>query len=157
MNYKGEIQYVRYYTAGSAAQKLVSRQDKHPQAKFVRTAAKPVRKVTLRIDPFALVGTAIAVVMVIGVLVGFFRVNRTNRTVAAMESHIAAVQAENSALKTQFEQGYDINEIKTAAHSMGLVPVEQVKHIRITVTEPEPEQKPGFWEELWEDIRELFA
>lgn len=156
-DYKGEVQYVRYYTAGSAAPKLASRSEKKPKVKYTRTVPKPVRRVRLLIDPFALVGTVIAVVMAVCVLVGFLQVNRANQTVAAMESHIAAVQAENRALAEEFEAGYDMEEVKTVASAMGLVPEDAVRHIRVHVEEPVPQPEPGFWAQLWEDLQELFA
>ena len=156
-NYKGEVQYVRYYTAGNAAPKLAAKPVSHTPTKVFRKEPKPVRRIRLLIDPYALVGTAVAVVMVLFILAGCFQVDRANRTVAAMETHISAVKAENAALAEAYEQGYDIEEIKTAAAAMGLIPVEDAEHIRIHVAEPVTPPEPGFWEELWAELRELFA
>ncbi len=156
--YKGKVQYVRFYTAGSAAQKLETRVDqKVSRAKAPRPAAPQVRKAPLVVEPYALIGTVIAVVMVVCVAFGFFEVNRANSRKAAMETYIQTVAAENQALQKQYEQGYDPDTVRITAEAMGLVPVEQVRHIKVSIVEPLAEPEPTFWESLWEDIKELFA
>lgn len=158
MNYKGEIQYVRFYTAGNAVQKLETRADqKSGHRKNGRSAANPVRKAPRVIEPFALAGTVIAVVMAVGVVFGFIQMNRVSRQKAAMENYIEAVTAANQSLQTQYEQGYDLEEVRITAEAMGLVPEDQVQHIKISVVEPVVEPEPTFWESLWGEIQELFA
>lgn len=159
MNYKGEIQYVRFYTAGSAAQKLETRVEKKAvqTTKTPRPAANPVRKTPFVIEPFALVGTAVAVVMAVCVAFGFFRVNRVNSQKAAMENYIKTVTEEIQSLQMDYEQGYDPDEVRLTAEAMGLVPMDQVQHIKVSIVEPMAQPEPTFWEALWGDIQELFA
>ncbi len=158
MNYKGEIQYVRFYTAGSAAQKLETRvEKKSPPKKMPRPTPAPVVKTPVVIEPYAIIGTVVAVVMVALVILGFFHLNRISRHRAAMEKYIESVTAENQTLQMQYEQGYDLEKVRDTAEAMGLVPVDQVKHIKVAIVEPVKEREPSFWEAVWEDIQELFA
>lgn len=151
---KDEIQYVRYYAVGTAARKLEPEQEQRRKA---RPAAKPKEeRIPIPFDLVAVFGTAVAVVMILCVLVGFAQVNRVNDQIAAMEQHISALKNENYVLQKEYESSYDLEQIRIAAEAMGLVPIEQVQHITIHIPEPDPAAELSWWEEMWNDFKGMF-
>ena len=165
MRYKGEIRYVRYYTPGAAARKVRTASPEKPRPAEMPRASQPVQQPAARqkkagalvVEPFAMVGTAVAVVLVILVAVGCFRLYQTQTREAAMADYIATLSAENEALDKQYHSGYDPEEVRKTAEALGLVPKDQVKHIHVEVHQPVPEPEPTFWESFWAEVRELFA
>ena len=149
-----DIQYVRYYSAGSAARKLELPEKKNPKPK---PTAKQMAKPLLRVDGLAAVGTAVAAIMLVCMVIGFIRVCHTNAQVQKLESYVARLEVENKNLRTEYAHGYDLEEIRIAAQSMGLVPEEQVRHITVSVAEPEVQVQPTWWQDLWENMKALFA
>ena len=151
---RDEVQYIRYYAVGTAARKL-----EPAPAKKKRTLpvpkAKPEPKV-IAFDPVAIFGTAVAVVMILCVLIGFAQVNRVNDQIVQMEQTIAQLKSTNYEKQKEYDSKVDLDEIRAAADAMGLVPVEQVRHITISVPEPVAEETPGWWETLWQKFLNLF-
>lgn len=149
-----DIQYIRYYTPGSAAEKvelpkIVKKQPK-PKAEKAKT---PV----LQIDGLAAVGIVVAAVMLLCMLMGFVQACAINRQVQDLEVYISKLEVQQENLRTEYEHGYNLDEIRLAAQSMGLVPVEQVQHITISVPESENTVELTWWEALLENIKEIFA
>ena len=145
-----EIQYVRYYAYGSAAVKA----QPEPQRRR-RAEAQPVPKaepIPVPFSPVAVFGTVVAVVMLLCVLVGFAQLNRLNDEIRVMETYISSLKSENYALNKEYHAGYDLDEIRTAAESMGLVPIEQVEHITIHIPEPEVVEELPWWQQIWNDF-----
>ena len=158
MNYKGEIQYVRFYTAGSAAEKLAPKAEKKVhRSRMPAPAAQSAPRPKLVIEPFALAGTAIALVLAILVVCGVQQVYQVSRQQAAVSQYVSTLLTENAALQTKYDQSYDLETVRNTAQSEGLVPVEQVRHIKIHVEEPVQAPQPTFWEHVWAELKELFA
>lgn len=149
-----QVQYVRYYAIGSAARKveLPAKTEVQPKPK-VKKARLPI----LRLDGLSVVGIVVAAVMLVCMLIGLVRVNQANTELQQMQSYIAQLNAQNELLRDQYEHGYNLNEVRVAAESMGLVPRAQVEHITITLPEPVVEEEPTWWESFVENIRFMFA
>ena len=152
---KDEIQYVRYYAVGSAARKL----EQEPRRVKAQPEAKPKPKaepIPIPFDAVAVFGTALAVVMLIFVLVGFGRVNRLNEQISAMETHYASLKAENYAFRKTYDARVDLTDVRAAAEAMGLVPVEQVRHITVHIPQPEVPVELPWWQEMWNEWVAMF-
>ncbi len=150
---KPDIQYIRYYTAGSAAEKLAPafREEVKPAR---RRAKKPV----LYIDPVAILGMMTAVILVVCMFVGLSGLNKAQAEYARADAYTRQLENKNEALSKQYTQGYDLEELRLEAVLMGYVPASQVQHLTITVAEPVPqEQEPGFFEAIGIFLTELFA
>ena len=151
---RDEIQYIRYYEVGTAARKLelapVKKKRPLPVPK-----AKPEPKV-ITFDPVAIFGTAVAVVMILCVLIGFAQVNRVNDQIVQMEQTISQLKSVNYEKQKEYDGKVDLDEIRAAADAMGLVPVEQVRHVTISVPEPVVEETPGWWETFWQNFLDMF-
>ena len=147
-----DIQYIRYYTPGSAAEKvelpkIVKKQPK-PKAEKAKT---PV----LQVDGLAAVGIVVAAVMLLCMLMGFIQVCAINRQVQDLEVYISQLEVQQDQLKTEYEHGYELDEIRLAAQSMRLVPVEQVQHITISVPETEEVVELTWWESILDSIKDF--
>lgn len=151
---RDEIQYVRYYATGSAAVKL----DPQPEhRKKARPAVKPVQEqITIPVDPIAMIGTVVAIVMVLCVIVGFVQLNHANDQVAQAQSELSALKNQHYELEKNYENGYDLEDVRNAAEAMGLVPVEQVQHLTIHIPEPEVVEELTWWQAWWAEFRAMF-
>lgn len=150
---KPDIQYIRYYTAGSAAEKLAPafREDAKPAR---RRAKKPV----LYIDPVAILGMMTALVLVVCMFVGLASLNQAKAEYTQADAYTRSLENKNEKLTRQYAEGYDLEELRLEAVLMGYVPASQVQHLTITVPEPVPqEQEPGFFEAAWIFLTELLA
>ena len=151
---RDEIQYVRYYAVGSAARKLEP--EPRRQAKEQAAPKPKAERIPIYFDRVAVFGTALAVVMLVFVLIGFGRVNRLNQQIADMETCYAALKAENYAQQKTYDNHVDLEDVRAAAEAMGLVPLEQVQHITVHIPQPETPEELPWWQELWNDWVALF-
>lgn len=156
-----DIQYVRFYTSGSAARKIEVQPEKRPVQPRPRTRKRVRRdnRILIRIDPISLCATVVAAVMLIAMAVGVLELGRVNQEMNRMESYVSTLSAENAQLQAEYEAGYDLEDIRQQALDMGLVPREDVEHITVTVTPPQVESQPqrNGWQRFWDSFRELFA
>ncbi len=134
-----DIQYVRYYTSGSAARKLEPerRPSKAAPKAPVQTQDRPrVRRSNrkiIRIDPIALCAMLVAGVMLIAMAIGMIELGSINAEVERMDRYVATLQDQNAQLRAQYEQGYDMTQMAQNAQELGYVPASQVKLIQISV------------------------
>lgn len=150
---RDEIQYVRYYAYGSTAVKT-----QPDSRRLVENEVQPVpeaESIPVHFSPVAVFGAAVAVVMLVLVLVGFVQLNRLNTDIQNMELYISNLKSENYALNKEYQAGYDLEEIKTAAEAMGLVPVEQVRHVTVHIPEPEVVVELPWYQQIWNDFLEM--
>lgn len=148
--------YIQFYTPGTAAVK-VQVQDKKTWAPLPEP--KPQKKVTIAVDPTAMVAFAVAVCMLILMAVGIYQINDTRQEVAALERYIAQLSAENQELEAQYKAGYDLKEVRSKALSMGLVPVDEISQTNIYITMPEKQQEEpiSLWQQITINLAGLFA
>ena len=149
-----DIQYVQYYTGGSAARQVSYPEKKKPQP---QPKAQSRKLPVLALDPVAILGTVVALVMLACMVVGFVQVCNANTQVELLQAQVAQLEAENTYLQRQYSGSYDLNEIRLAAESMGLVPIEQVEHITVAVPEIVEEEPVSWWEGILLEIKALFA
>ena len=146
--------YVRYYTFGSAAQKL-----DHQQIRPALPKMKPQKKrKTISVDPVAFYGNAVALMLALLMAVGLFQLHYANSQVHAEQIRVQALEQEQKMLTEIYEDGYDLDEIRAAAESMGMIPVEEATHIQVKVqTAPMETVRMGWWDSLLANLRQMFA
>lgn len=149
-----DIQYVRFYTYGSAAAKaeLPEKKTSLPKPKAAKAHAPVVR-----LDGLAVVGVAVAVIMLVCMAVGFIQLRMAEAEVADLQAYVSQLEVQNDAMRTQYEHGYDIDEIQSAAVSMGMIPAEQAQHITVSVPEPVEVVELTWWQALLEQVQAFFA
>ena len=146
--------YVRYYTFGSTAAKLNRDERKAalPQYK------SPEKRKPIAVDPVALVGNVVAIMLSVLMLVGMVQVAYTSAQVHELETKVACLEMEQELLRQKYESGYDLNEIRVAAESLGMVPAEEAVRIRVNVPAETAEvQTLSWWDSMILSLREFFA
>lgn len=146
--------YVRYYTVGSAAAKLEPEARKASLPKY----RNPEKRKPIPFDPVAFVGSAVAVLLAVLMVVGLIQVAGAAAQVRELEIRMAALEREEEILMERYESGYDLDEIRIAAHSMGMIPVEEAAHVRVeipTVIVETP--RVSWWDTLMGNLRQFFA
>ena len=152
-----DIQYVNYYTYGSAARKLELLPEKKNKVGLPQPRVRRDKRTVIHVDPIYLCAMFVAAVMLVTMAVGMIQLGIANAETAKMENYVEQLYAENTQLRKEYEASYDLEAVKQQALNMGLVPVEQVEHVAINVVVPAPEQQPTFWESFGAFWAELFA
>ena len=155
-----DIQYVRYYTSGSAARKIELQPEKKKKNNVTlpqRPRIQRQKRTVIPVDPISDLAVLVAGFMLIAMVAGMLRLGAVNAEVETMDGYVAQLQQENAALRQEYESGYDLKDVEQKALEMGLVPIEQVEHVTIEVIEPVEEAEPTFWEKAAAFFGELFA
>ena len=146
--------YVRFYTVGSAAAKLETVERKAALPKY----KTPEKRKPIAVDPIALMGSAVAIVLAVLMLVGFVQVAHTSAQVRALETQVMTLELEQEQLRQKYENGYDLEEVRVAAESMGMIPAEEAVHVRVEVpTETVEVPQVSWWESVLMQLRQFFA
>lgn len=148
------VQYVQFYTAGSAACKVAT-VEQMPTAKLPRV--KKRKRVTLYVDPIATAGIVLSAVMLVLMLVGVSQLRQAKQDVATLESQVDTLWQEQRQLNATYEESYDIADVEKTALALGMVPKDQVKQITMKVPPVEPETTPNAWEQIYAFLTGLFA
>ena len=153
---KNEVQYVNFYTVGSAAYKYdPAPLPKKQEAKLPKPRRQ--KKIRVYVDPVAVLGVCVALVLLVMMISGVHSLSAARQQEAQMAAYVERLQAENAQLQETYERGYDLDEIYEIATAMGMVQAEQTQHIRVQVSVPEAETEPTAWENFWMFLTGLFA
>ena len=155
MAQKAEIQYVReFYVFGSEA----------PQPKPKTEKAKPKRpKVhlerlqTIYIDPLAVCGMVMAVVMLTLLVVGAFHLRDTRAEYDRVKTQLTEIKRKNATLEHTYHTSYDLEEIRQQAEKMGMVDAEEADRFTAIFTVPKEEKKPTAWDDFVWLLSGLFS
>ena len=151
-----DVQYVNFYCTGSSALNVAPVKPLETLELPKKKAAKS-QKTVLRIDPIACAGILMAAVMMVMMVVGFAQLSDVQAEAAEMSAYVDTLRMENEELKTQFENGYDLNEVESVALALGMVPEAQVRHISVPMDAPVVDNKPSAWNTFWASIVDFFA
>lgn len=147
--------YVRYYTYGSAAAKL-DRQE--PIAVLPGMKKAPQKRKPIAVDPVAVVGCAVVLLLAVLMVVGMFRVSATADKVQQMQTTVTGLEQEKQMLTERYENSYDLEEVRAAALAMGMIPAEDAVHIRLNVPAVTVQiPQTSWWNSLMTQLREFFA
>lgn len=155
MNQKPKIQYIgQFYVYGSEARALEPGQKK-PRTKLPSARLETIEKIY--IDPVAMVGIAVAVVMLVVMILGAVQLHEDWMAYQQMDDYVTTLRARNAELTLSYRSSYDLEDIEMKALAMGLVPADQVENRTVTVTIPEiretvltwDQKVVRFWKELW--------
>lgn len=151
-----DIQYVQFYMDGSAARKVELKKESR-QAAPVPQRRKVKRKV-IAVDPVALGGLAVAIVMLIAMVFGVTEYRATLTQMEQMSAYVEQLENENAALQQVYEESYDLDAVYDMAMAIGMVPAEELEHVSISVEPPlQEETRLSFWESITTFLTGLFA
>ena len=148
MERKPDIQYVgQFYIHGSEARKL-ARQEQQRTAKTKLPLARLQNVQKVYVDPVALVGIAVAVIMLAVMILGAVQIHRAWQEYEVVAEYRDGLKRENARLEHKYRSGYDLEDIRVKAEALGMVPVEEATTVQVTVTMPLVEPEPTWWEDL---------
>jgi len=157
MNQKPKIQYIgQFYVHGSEARQLQLQEEKR-QAKTKLPLARIQKIEKVYVDPVALVGIAVAVVMLVTMVLGAIQIKRDWDQYERVSTYVSELKRENARMSHVYRSSYDLEDIKTKALAMGLVPKSELQTATVVVTMPEPEAEPTRMEEIKFFLEGLFA
>lgn len=154
MSRKSTERYVRYYTFGSAAAKL----DHTGRRATLPKYSDPNKRKPLAVDPVSLLGTTVAVVLAVLMVVGMIQMAVTASAVREAQTQVAVLEQEQKMLRETYEGSYDLDQIRVSAESMGMIPAEEAVRVGVKVPAETVEvQQLGWWDNVLLSLRQLFA
>lgn len=153
---KPDIQYISFYTHGSAAQKIAPAVTIREDARMPRPK-KQKRKV-LYVDPVAILSIAVAVCMICMLVAGFHGLQKAQDRLSVMQQHLDKLVIQHEELEQKYREDIDLENIRVTALALGMVPKEQLQTTSISVSRPaaEPEEQ-SYWEQLTAFLVDLLA
>lgn len=156
---KPKIQYIgQFYIHGAAAKKL----DIRKQLRLPKTTLplfRPNKEQVRYFEPVVVISLVLIAVMLLTMGLGLMRIQRDWKEYEQIKEHLFDLRTENADLNREYKRTYDLAEVQTKAVGLGLVPVDTVKHMTVTIT-PAPHVEPPeltwvqeltlFWTNLWE-------
>lgn len=150
-----DIQYVQFYTSGSAAKRVAPAISVHTGA-LPQIKKRKVRRIY--VDPVAILGTAVALCMLVMMLVGLSSLRAEQEKTVAMVEYVEQLRQENEALHAQYAAECDLEKIEETALALGMIPREEAPHIAIQVSVPEVQEEPAsLWQKIGTFLTGLFA
>ena len=157
MNQKPKIQYVgQFYVHGSEARQLQMQEQKR-QAKTRLPLLRLQAIEKIYVDPVALVGIAVAVVMLVTMVLGAVQLKRDWDQYERVSTYVSELKRENARMSHAYHSSYDLEDIKSKALAMGMVPKSQLQTMTVSVTVPQQEAEPARIEEIKLFLEGLFA
>ena len=157
MNQKPKIQYVgQFYVHGSEARKLQLEEERR-QAKTKLPLAKIKSIEKIYVDPVALAGIAVAVLMLVTMVLGAIQLKKDWDQYEQVAAYVSELKKENARMRHLYHSSYDLEDIRTKAVNMGMVPKSELQTMSVTVTVPEPEAVPTHLDEIRFFLEGLFA
>ncbi len=153
-----DIQYVPFcYVDGSAARKVQHQSVKKAAVTPVPKRRRAKRKV-IAVDPVAIGGIVVAVVMLVMMLAGFAKYAVIQEQNRMMQDHLAALQLESAKLQQDYESNIDLDYIQDVADAMGMVPAQNAQQVQISVQLPQEEvTEMTLWQSIATFLAGLFA
>ena len=148
---KTEVQYINFYTSGSEAYQVDFAPVRKQEVKLPTPRRK--KRIVLKVEPVALLGLCVAVVMLIVMLCGVVRLAGVRQQQAQMAAYVQRLQQENVQLQETYEAGYDLDEIYEIATAMGMIPSQQAQRVQVQTVqlqaEPESPLTFAFGKNIW--------
>lgn len=157
MNQKPKIQYVgQFYVHGSEARQLQLQEEKR-QAKTKLPLARIQQIEKVYVDPVALTGIVVAVVMLVTMVLGAVQIKRDWDQYEQVSAYVSELKKENARKNHAYRLSYDLKDIETKALAMGMVPKSELQTATVVVTVPEPEPEMTRIQEIRWFLEGLFA
>ena len=157
MSQKPKIQYVgQFYIHGSEARQLeLEAKRKQAKSKLPLERLRSVREISL--DPVAIGGILVSLVLLAVMIVGALQLKTDWANYRVMDSYVSRLSSQNAKLTEEYRSQYDLEDIRSKAQALGMVPREELQTRSVHVTVPQPEPEPTWWENLQWFLEGLFA
>ena len=123
MDQKPVIQYVgQFYVYGSEVQARKKKEHKPVLPKAPRTGVQHC----VYVDPVAVCGIAVAVLMLVVLAVGAFQLRAAMQQYNAQSEQLSAIKRENARLEHLYRTSLDLEAVQAQAEKLGMVPAEEL-------------------------------
>ena len=150
-----EVRYINAYVSGNVAVQPEKMPQKKSSARLPK--ARKQQKWLIHVDLVAVGGIMAAFVLSIMLIVGLVQMNQAQREASMFKEYALSLKQDNAEMRHTYASGYDLEEVRDIAITMGMVPVEQVEHVTMQVVTPQVEQEPTAWESFWAFFLGMFA
>lgn len=157
MSQKPKIQYVgQFYIHGSEARQLeLAAKRKQAKSKLPMERLRNIREIYL--DPVAIGGIFVALVLLAVMIVGGLQLKDDWADYRVMDSYVSRLSSQNAKLVEEYRSQYDLEDVRSKAEALGLVPQEELETRSVYVTVPQTEPEPTWWENLQWFLEGLFV
>ena len=146
--------YVRFYTFGSTAVKVENPQRTAKLPQYQKSA----KRKPIPFDPVAFAGSIVAVFLAVLMIVGLFQVTAANAQVRELETQLIGLQQQEQMLLDRYYGSIDLEEVRVAAESMGMIPAEEAARVQIQVPAQTVQvQTLSWWDTMLASLRQFFA
>lgn len=151
-----DIQYINFYTQGSAARKIA------PAIPFpvgVKPRPKKRKMQRIYVDPVAMLGIVVAVSMLVMMAVGLSQLRVEQQKTASMVEYVQTLRQENERLQNQYTAECNLEMVEKTALALGMVPCSEVEHISVEVelSQSEDMEPVSIWQRIGTFLTGLFA
>ena len=154
---KPKIQYVgQFYVHGSEARAL-ELEEERKKAKARRPLARLQQVELIYVDPVAVAGILVAVVMLMTMVTGALALKTDWAEYEQMATYVSYLKKENAKLAEEYRAGYDIDDIRSKALALGMVSRNELKTRTVTVTVPEQEPEMSRVDQIRTYFEDMFA
>ena len=156
--YKHNIEYIqKFYSYGSEA-KVIEFKPVNPQPEKPSVPKRAKEQVTtVCIDPIALCGMMVAVIMVLVVLASVIQYGVVSQDHGILENYVNTLREDSVLLQHQYNASYDLEGIASTARALGMIPIGEAQTLSMQVTVPVRQPEPGFFDNLVWFFSGLFA
>ena len=157
MAQKPEIQYVgQFYVHGSEAKKLARKtEQKKAKTELPLHRFERIRKV--HVDVLAISSILIAAVLMVTMVMGTLSLQSSWQELRIAQEYVYELESANATLAAQYRSGYDLDEVRSAAIALGMIPAEEAQVVSLRVTVPEVQPEPTLLEDIVWFLEGLFA
>lgn len=154
MERKPEIQYVgQFYVQGSAAPQIGEK----PKKKVTLPKLRREKVQKIYVDPVALCGMTVAVIMLVVLVFGAFRLQKSWERYNAVSASISQLRRENARLEHNYRTSFDLDAVRSSAEGLGMIPREEAKNATVWISVPVPEKDSTWLDDIMWFLRGLFA
>ena len=149
-----DVQYVQFYTDGSAAKKIATPLPKKRVQE--RPVQKKMKRKVIRIDMVAILSLAVCVALLATLGLGVGKLQKAQEDNARMTQYVEKLSRDNETLAQEYAASYDLNEIEKTAIALGMIHGDEASHRGVTVqmgaqTPAQPQMQ------LWHGLISFFA
>ena len=157
MAQKPEIQYIgQFYIHGSEAKELARKNEqKKARTELPLHRFERVRKV--HVDLLAISSLLVATVLLVTMVMGTLSLQTAWQELGTAQQYVYELEQKNRSLSAQYHAAYDLEEIRSAAIALGMIPVEEAQVMSLHVTVPVQQPEPTLLEDIIWFLEGLFA
>lgn len=153
-----DIRYVNLYAFDGNAARKVQRQPVKKATAEPKAQPRRTKRKVIAVDPVALCGIVVAVVMMVMMLTAYAEYNACQDRNRQMRDYLSSLQLENAQLQQNFDSQIDLDYIEEVAGALGMVPSSDANQIQIEVQLPqEPTGELNLWQSITTFLSGLFA